>query len=174
MGQSGPQILITTTHQPAEQARSFCKVLEHIIPNSKYFPRGRKNIGELTEIAAENKIGFVYICHSKGSKISELHFYKLQGFELVKLENKLKIYDFIDYKIYGWKNLPERGPLSLSRESSNMNPDLSNFFEKYFGVIIGDKTPLWLLFDSQNKDAYLQFVDALTVKAFTYLRVRLL
>ncbi len=174
MGQSRPQILITTTHQPAEQARAFCKVLEHVIPNSKYFPRGRKNIEELTEIALDNNVGSVYICHSKGSKLSELHFYELQGMKLVKQENRLKIYDFIDYKIYGWKNLPERGPLSLSRESRNVNPELSNFFEKYFKVLIGDKTPLWLLFDSQNKDAYLQFVDALTVRPFTYLRIRLL
>ena len=86
----------------------------------------------------------------------------------------MKIYEFIDYKIYGWKYLPEQGPLSLSRESSNANPILSNFLEKYFRIVIGDKTPLWVLFDGQSNDVYLQFVDALTVKTFTYLRIRLL
>ncbi|OLS24459.1 MAG: hypothetical protein HeimC2_22650 [Candidatus Heimdallarchaeota archaeon LC_2] len=174
MGQSRPEIIITTTHQPSEQARSFCKVLEHIIPDSTYISRGRKNIDDITAIAIDANADLVYICNSKGGKLSELHFYKIRGSELTKLDHKIKIYDFIDYKIYGWKYLPERGPLSLSNESRNVNPELSNFLEQYFRIVIGDKTPLWLLFDSKNKDAYLQFIDALTLRTFTYLRIRLL
>ena len=131
MAPSRPQIILTTTHKPSEQARSFCRVLEHIIPTSTYIPRGRRNLKDLTELVIDAEAKSVYICNSKGGKLSELHFYKLENNELVKLELKLKIYDFIDYKIFGWKYPPEKGPLSLSNESRNVNPELSDFLEKY-------------------------------------------
>jgi rRNA maturation protein Rpf1 len=173
MGQLPQSILITTTHQASEEARSLCKVLEHVIPESYYLSRGSKSIKEISEIATQNDVEYVFICSSKGSMVSEILFYVLQGEGLNRLDYKLKIYEYVDYKIFGWKSLPEKGPLSVSREIRNSNPELIDFLEKIFRITVGKKTSLWLLLDDNELESYLQFVDALTVKPFTHLRIRI-
>ena len=67
--------------------------------------------------------------------------------------------------------MPETGPLSVSREVRNNNPEIIDFFEKMFRIVVGTKTELWLLVDVVKNEGYLQFVDALTIKPFTHLRI---
>ncbi|MHA2276799.1 MAG: hypothetical protein ACXAC2_13585 [Candidatus Kariarchaeaceae archaeon] len=152
MGQLPQKIIITTTHKASEEARSLCKVLEHVIPSAFFITRGSKNIKDITAIASENDAEFVFICSSKGNSVSEILFYAAQGDELIKLDYILKIYEYVDYKIFGWKSLPEVGPLSVSREVRNNNPELVDFFERMFRVVVGGKTSLWLLVDAHDKD----------------------
>ena len=171
MGISPPELLITTTHKASEESRSFSKFLEHVIPFATYIPRGSKNINEILMISIEMKAEYVFICHSKGNKITEVKFYTIVKNQLELLEQTLKIYEYIDYKIFGWKTMPETGPLSVSREVRNNNPEIIDFLEKMFRIVVGSKTELWVLVDVVKLDGYLQFVDALTIKPFTHLRI---
>lgn len=173
MGLPPQEILITTTHKASEEARSLSRVLEHVIPHSTYISRGSKNIEEITIAAIETKAEFIFICHSKGNKATEIKFYTIEKGQLTQLKYFLKIYEFIDYKIFGWPALPERGPLSVSREVRNTNPEMIEFFEKLFRLEVGSKTGLWLLVDAEKYEGYLQFVDALTIKPFTHLRINI-
>lgn len=171
MGNPPRQLIITTTHKASEESRSFSKFLEHVIPFSTYIPRGSKNIDEILMISLEAKAEYVFICHSKGNKITEIKFYNIVKNQLELLEQSMKIYEYIDYKIFGWKTMPETAPLSVSREVRNNNPEIIDFLERMFRIVVGRKTGLWLLVDFVKNDGYLQFVDALTIKPFTHLRI---
>ena len=171
MGISPREIIITTTHKASEESRSFSKFLEHVIPVATYIPRGSKNIDEILNISLEANAEYVFICHSKGNKITEIKFYTIVKNQLELLEQSIRIYEYIDYKIFGWKAMPERGPLSVSREVRNNNPEIIDFLEKMFRIVVGSKTELWLLVDIVRNEGYLQFVDALTIKPFTHLRI---
>ncbi|MCE7734679.1 MAG: hypothetical protein GPJ54_07375 [Candidatus Heimdallarchaeota archaeon] len=171
MGISPRELIITTTHKASEESRSFSKFLEHVIPFSTYIPRGSKNIDEILMVALETRAEYVIICHSKGNKVTEIKFYTIVKNQLKLLERSMRIYEYIDYKIFGWKSMPEKGPLSVSREVRNNNPEIIDFFEKMFRIVVGSKTELWLLVDAVKNEGYLQFVDALTIKPFTHLRI---
>lgn len=171
MGISPRELLITTTHKASEESRSFSKFLEHVIPFATYIPRGSKNINDILMISIEMKAEYVFICHSKGNKVTEIKFYTIEKNQLKLLEKSMRIYEYIDYKIFGWKEMPETGPLSVSREVRNNNPDIIDFLERMFRIVVGRKTELWLLVDVVKNNGYLQFVDALTIKPFTHLRI---
>jgi len=171
MGISPRELIITTTHKASEESRSFSKFLEHIIPFATYVPRGSKNIDEILMISLEVNAEYVFICHSKGNKITQIKFYTIVNNQLELLDQSMKIYEYIDYKIFGWSAMPEIGPLSVSREVRNNNPEIIDFFEKMFRIVVGNKTELWLLVDVVKNEGYLQFVEALTIKPFTHLRI---
>ena len=171
MGFPPRKIIITTTHKASDESRSLSKLLEHIIPNATYIPRGSKNIDEILLISLEADAEYIFVCHSKGNKVTEIKFYLIVEDQLKLLDRYMKIYEYIDYKIFGWPTMPEKGPLSVSREVRNVNPEIIDFMEKMFRLEVGLKTRLWLLVDTDKYEGYLQFVDALTVKPFTHLRI---
>jgi len=129
MGSSPREILITTTHKASEEARSLSRVLEHVIPYSTYVSRGSKNNDEIIRSAIETNVEFVFICHSKGNRVTEIKFYTVEKDQLKSLDYFMKIYEFIDYKIFGWSTMPEIGPLSVSREVRNSNPEMIDILE---------------------------------------------
>lgn len=170
MGQKWPNLLITTTHRPSEGTRSFSKVLNHIVPKSILIKRGSKSVQDLLELSISHKCGKIAILFSKGNTISSIKIYTIQGKNLVENLYIFKIYQYIDYKIFGWKSLPGKGPLSTSREVQLINKNELDFFEEHFALTYKKKEELWLLLDKQGSDLYIEFIDALTLRPFVLLR----
>ena len=168
-----PSIIITTSHRPSDQARMLAKLFNHIIPNSTYENRGSKNEQMLFDYALEHKAKNLLLLQSRGNLVSRVLAYEVNGSEIKQSTAYLKIYQFIDPKIYGWKDLPARGPLSISLEGRILNTPLVDFMEKYLSLQIGKKTELWLMLDISQGTTFMQFTDALTMKPFAFLRVAL-
>ena len=168
-----PSIIITTSHRPSDQARMLARLCNHIIPNSTYENRGSKNEQMVFDFALERNAKFLLLLQSKGNTVSRVLTYELNGVEIQQSDSYLKIYQFIDPKIYGWKDLPARGPLSISLEGRVLDVPLVDFMEKYLSLQIGKKSELWLMLDKSQDTTFMQFTDALTMKPFAFLKVAL-
>ncbi|MHA2501363.1 MAG: hypothetical protein ACXAE3_00635 [Candidatus Kariarchaeaceae archaeon] len=176
MDQQGPRVLITTSNNPSEQARRFAKVLNHILPGSRLVNRGNQSISALHQRALEEIYDYIYIIHSKHNRVDRLIVLKTYLDKLLPEGKILKINQFIDHKVLGFHKLPEKGPLSTSLEVRQLNPELMDYLETYFGVIYGEKLPLWLAVDpsEHRHTAYVVMIDAMTQKKFFYAELQLL
>ncbi|MHA2171641.1 MAG: hypothetical protein ACXAB7_17265 [Candidatus Kariarchaeaceae archaeon] len=173
MVHAGTRILITTTRRPSESARSFCKVLHHIIPRSILIRRGSSNEQMLHEEAVASNSDYLLIVTSKGNRLNHIIIKEVKENKLVELPLQMRFLQYIDPKIFGFKQLPARGPLSTTRESRQHYPELVDFMEKYFLIEINQKNPLWLMIDKNERRSYIQFVDALTQQKFLFAEVKL-
>lgn len=172
-GLSSP-ILITTSLQPSEEARSFCKLLKHVIPGSILIKRGSSNELLIHKHAIESKVTHILFVYSKGNHISRLIVKKVttKGFETIPVS--LKFIQYINPKIFNWKHLPASGPLSASLKTRQYHPDLLDFMEKYFLLEFSKKTPIWLMVDINNNRTFIQFIDALTKRKIIFAQIKLI
>lgn len=173
MGDS-PNILITTSSKPSEHSRSFCFTLSKVIPNSVYFTRGNTNTEMLHKIALENEIKYIIFVFSKGNEVSKVKIYESTKNSLIKQKEELRILEFIDYQVFGWKYIPVEGPLSTTLEARRNYPDLYDFFEKYFSLEYKIKTSIWLMIDIKENSCYVQFIDSLSLRKILFAEVQLL
>lgn len=176
MGQNRPKIMITTSHDPVDQSRRFCKVLSHIIPNSFVFNRGNRNLDAIHLISMENLADYVYFVHSKEQRVHKLVITKIYADKLEKIGSELEILQYIDHKIFGFDRLPASGPLSTSLLARQENRELLDYFDKYFQLEFDKKNQIWLMLDvDTNKNTtYIAFVDALTQNKFFFAEVKLI
>ncbi|MHA2252867.1 MAG: hypothetical protein ACXAD7_21065 [Candidatus Kariarchaeaceae archaeon] len=169
----GPITLITTSHNPSESARSFCKILKHVIPNSFYYPRGSNSLSVLHTVAIESRANQLLQIQSKGKQLSKMKIFEVHINSLHELPTYLQFKQFIDHKIFGWKRLPAQGPLSFTKESRKRGPELIDFLETHFSLEYEKKNPLWLMIDMNKKRTYIQFIDALTMRRFMFAEIQL-
>lgn len=176
MDQKGHRVLITTSKNPSEQARRFAKLLNHILPHSRIQNRGNYSTKQLHNMALEEIYDYIYIIHSKHSAIDKLIILKTYSDKLVPEGKILKFNQYIDHKIFGFDKLPERGPLSTSQESRRINPEIMDYFEKYFMLEFGKKNPLWFAIDpSEHKHTtFVLMIDAMTQRKFFYAELQML
>ena len=172
---SGPRILITTTNNPSEQSRTFSKLLRHILSNTIIINRGNSSLDDLFQKAVDENCNFIYMIHSKENRLDKLVIYKITKNEAIPERLILKFNQYIDHKIYGFHSLPESGPVSTSLETRALDPELIDYFCKYWEVELGKKNTLWLALDEaeHKRTSYISLVDALTQKKFFYAELQL-
>lgn len=171
---NSPKILITTSSKPSEHSRSLCFTLSKVIPNSIYFTRGNTNTDMLHKTALANEIKYVLFIFSKGNEVSKIKIYEVSKTALIKQKEELRILEFIDYQVFGWKYIPVDGPLSTTLEARSHYPDLYDFFEKYFSLNYQNKTSIWLMIDVKENSCYIQFIDSLSLRKILFAEVQLL
>jgi len=176
MGQEWPRVLITTSKDPAEQSRTFAKLLRHVLPNTLLINRGNYSIAELHVKSMEELCDYVYMITSKEDRVNHLWIYKIYADKLQEEGPVLKFNQYIDHKIYGFASLPEHGPLSTSLITRSQSPELIDYFQQYWFLELGKKNPLWLAIDTaeHRRTTYVSLIDALTQRKFFYAELQLL
>ncbi|MDH5646757.1 MAG: hypothetical protein OEZ01_12150, partial [Candidatus Heimdallarchaeota archaeon] len=88
---------------------------------------------------------------------------------------QLEIKEYIDHKIFGFSRLPGKSPMSTTREVRAENPQLIDFFIKYFHVSINTKNSIWMMLDKSDESyCYIQFVDALSLRKIFFAKVKIM
>ena len=172
MVQIGPTVLITTSTRPSDKSRILCKLLRHVIPNSEYINRGKRNLDQVHDYALEIDAEYIILISSRGNEVGKLKIYTQNQDAYVLQKGYLEIHEFIDHRILGFKRIPARGPLSCPRSLRSLNPLVMDFMEKYFKIDYDTKNKLWLMIDQVSDSTYIRFVDALTQKKFAMIQVK--
>jgi len=173
---TGPRILITTSKDPAEQSRTFAKLLRHILPQAIILNRGNYSLPELHIRALEEDCEYIYMIYSKANLVDKLIVYHVSPEEVNQEGLILKFNQYIDHKIFGFHSLPEQGPLSTSLETRALDQELIDWFTKYWYLELGKKNALWLALDhaEHKRTSYVSLIDALTQKKFFYAELQLI
>jgi rRNA maturation protein Rpf1 len=175
-GRTWPKVMITTSRRPAEQTRIFSKALQFILPNSFIFARGNANEEKVHITAMQELVDFVYFIYSREQRVDRIVIMKVYEDKLIEIAPQLKIHQYIDHKIYGFHDLPERGPVSTDLITRTYRKQLMDYFEQYWFLEFGKKNPIWMAIDvvEGRKSTYVALIDALTQKKFFFAEVELI
>jgi rRNA maturation protein Rpf1 len=176
MGLNWPKVMITTSRRPAEESRIFGKALQFILPNSFIFTRGDTNEKELHIKAMEQLVDFVYKIYSREQRVDRIAVFQVYEDKLIEVAPQLKIHQYIDHKIFGFPELPERGPISTDLITRTYRKDLIDYFEEYWFLEFNKKNPIWMAIDvvTGRKTTYVALIDALTQKKFFFAEMELI
>lgn len=168
--------MITTSRRPSEQTRIFVKFLQYILPNSIIFARGDANEKTLHIKAMQDLVDFVYMVYSREQRVDRVAILKVYEDQLVEIAPQLKIHQYIDHKIFGFHEIPERGPISTDLITRTYRKSLMDYFEEYWFLEFGTKKPIWMAIDvvEGRKTTYVVLIDAMTQKKFFFAEVELI
>lgn len=165
------RLLITTTNKPVDQSRMLGKLLNQVIPDSAYITRGKRNISQIISYAIENGFVQILIIGSREGYVDQINFYDRIGDTFDHNPLFIKIYEFIDPKIFNQSKIIFHGPLSTSLETRAENPELIDLLGKYFKLQFSEKSKLWMMLDDKTKYSYIQMIDATNMRRFALLKL---
>lgn len=146
--------------------------MAHIIPDSTYIRRGKNSISDLLLHAQEKKIDHILIVTSKKGYVNQINLYenKKDGFE--QDPYFLRIFEFLDPRMFNQEKLNHRGPLSTSLETRSENPELVDLLDKYFLIDFSVKQKLWLMLDNKEHSTYLAIFDSVTMSRISMIKLQ--
>lgn len=166
-------MLVSTSRNPTASARRFAKLITHIT-NGTYFNRGKSSLQMLFDHALDkHEQMIIIVSEHPESQSYRVNVFEVKGIEIKKLEQEAVFSHIIDYKIYGWKNLPGHAPISTGAIVREQLPELSAFFQRVFGMIVGQKTQIWMQVDVFKDRKEVVFIDPTTMRPFFSAKVRL-
>jgi len=169
-------ILITTSHRPSPQTRLLVKFLKRIINNSILLNRGSRSITQLTDECKEKNAKYILILDSKGNKVNNIEFYDVIDGKLVKYPFKIKINEYIDHRIFGWKKLPLNTGFTAPEIIFQNQNQFQEILDKYFRLQHNKEGNYWLLLDDvkSKTNLIIQIVDSITLRKFLFARLKLI
>ncbi len=164
--------VITTTKKSTDEAKRVSKLLRHIIPNAKYIPRGRKNISDIINQSQDIDAEHIIIISSKQGVSNQMNFYEFinGGFEQDELF--IRIFEYIDPKIFNHKKINHRGPLSTSNAVRSEDPELIDLLQKYWKIDLNNKKKLWMMLDKKEYSSYISIMDSTSMQRLAMLKIQ--
>ena len=153
-------LVITTSLKTSETVRRVAKIFAHSIKRAYNLNRGKKTLDEVLQFVEKHGARKLLILNQrKNGEVIQIRFYLIKKGVAYEEKYNLLIWNVIDHQIYGWNELPSRPPLSTGIEFARLFPDLTEVFESYFDLTVGEFREIWLQGDRTERNTIIQFVD---------------